>query len=241
MRLISCLTAFAVTVAALLATACGGQPPQAPIPMDVIVVDHSPSVRTRTSYFLNEARDILGDAARRHSHVLIGEIGALNTATWPIDRKFNATGNAFARTRKNHRTGAQAVAALHQLLAGPSPAASSDLLASTLAAARVLRDQRGARKLWIISDAHQVGDGVNLYTADLSTAGIRRTLARLRVNGMLADLRGVEIHFDGVGLDAARQGTSREVDIERFWKAWTHAAGATLASFDSHSRLPAGR
>jgi hypothetical protein len=222
----------------LLAAGCGAG--SAPVPsVDVVVVGHSPSDASQARLFGGELHGILGRARARHGRVLAGVIAAENSTTWPVDVTFDAGGgNAFGRQRRDRAAQAQAERRAQQLLAEPAPPGSSDIVASQVAAAQLFAQLRGdggsTLTLWVLSDGHQVGDGLNLYTADLSALGIERQIAASTEAGTIPNLRGVEVRFAGAGLDRRRIDLAREAGIKRFWAAWVRATGGRLAAYAGH-------
>lgn len=70
----------------------------------------------------------------------------------------------------------------------------------------------------------------HLMQMDLSAAGIETLIQHLRAEGLIPDLRGVEIDFpamlyhpEGLKVDAAQENR-----VPDFWQAWADAAHATL-------------
>lgn len=224
--------------ASVTASGCGdSSEPPAQRPTRVIMIGHSGSDRAQAGYFRAETARILTAARLHHDRVLVSIIGAPNTSHWPVDVTFNSTGgNSFGRDRKDRALQDGAERTIAEMLAAPSPPGSSDLVAASLSAADVMRQLPSSvpKEVWFLSDAHAVGEGLNLYTADLSAEGIAKELGLLRKQTTLASLKDVSIHFNGVSLDRSRLKAEREQAIGRFWAAWSQATGGRLVSYTSH-------
>lgn len=106
----------------------------------------------------------------------------------------------------------------------------TDIVGALDAAARVLATapDAGEKRLVLVTDAVNTCAPLNLLDADLSEDAVRAFVDGERDGGRLPDLAGVRVWVAGAGTDP-RVSRERGFEIERFWRAYFEAAGATLA------------
>ena len=87
-------------------------------------------------------------------------------------------------------------------------------------------------RLFILSDGIEEGPVVNLARLPGGPEAIANALERARAEGLLPDLRGVDIYIIGAGGDGTPMGVE---GIRTFWQAYAAATGAKLVQI---GRLP---
>lgn len=176
--------------------------------------------------------------------VYIAPVGRSSTAFWrrvPTALRGAATTNPF-EARKQRRAAHAAIARqLARLKREARPPGSSDSLAATASAGRLLALEPRPKRLVVCADAHQVGSGVNVYSDRLDAEEARDSIRRIRP--LLPDLRDVDVVIGAAGLDdEAELSPERAKSIERFWtKHWARAVRARSMQYDSMPHLKKAR
>lgn len=215
-------------------TGCGSACTSSAAHVQALLLDRSPSDAANMPTYQTLAHTVIRHAVVRHAHVLVGTVGTLGDARWEIDRRLEVTArNAFGCQRKRRQAASQVNRRIDALFAAPTPEGSSDLIATLIATGRTLANEPQPADVWVDSDTHQVGSGVDLYHDDLDPTSVGETLERLRAEGLLADLHGARVHFVGVGLAKHPLPNARERLIEAFWRRWVSASRGTVVSYDT--------
>jgi hypothetical protein len=205
----------------------------------VLLLDHSASAQTPA--VRDCARIVINRAVEDGATLYIAPVGRLATANWKaIDTGLAGAGKSNKKTAREQqdRSRAAAETRVQQVLAGPTPPGASDYIAATTAAARLLANEPGPRRLLAAcGDMHQVGSGLNVYREPLDGDHPRAVIARLRL--LLPDFgKKVEVVIGAGGLDHAPLSTAREEAIQRFWTDdWAPAVHVRSMTYDSTPHL----
>jgi len=219
---------------AVRAATGGGQPG----PLVVVLFDVSRStadadVRAR---YLSTFETVLDHVAATHGTV-VGDViddDPLAHSSFPISATFDAcdplTDNRLACDAADARTRAEAVAAARGILARDLGAAGTDIHDGLLLAQRVFDayPEAGSRSLVLLSD--MVERSARLNVARVDDATIAPTIDGFAADGLIPDLRGVEVYVVGAGVSQGGAGmpADRFLTIERFWQAYLSRSGADL-------------
>jgi len=244
--------AFLLAAAVALTMSCAKQtvthPPVAVALIDGSTSDASPAIAAR---YLADLRLLVTWVAQR-SGLLYADVAgpdALATATVPVAVDFTPGTsipnnplyeqiNTTQKTKQAEQQSEAMFAAVRE-----HPANQSDIVSAVVAAARLFAVRDGVRQRFLVveSDMTQYG-GVagNFYTDDLSNDAIQRKIVNLRDAGLVPDLKSVTVLVDGAGVASdGRVEQTRILAIERFWRAYFAAAGATLPPGGYGARLVA--
>ena len=233
MRRAAALTLLLLAVAAAT-TGCGSACTSSASDVQVLLLDRSPSDAANMPTYRALAHQVIARAAASEAHVLVGTVGTLGDADWEIDQGLSVTArNSFGCERKRRQAARRVNARIDELFESPAPDGSSDVIATLIATGRTLANEPRPADVWVDSDTHQVGSGVDLYHDDLDPASVDATFERLRREGLLADLHGARVHFIGAGLAKWPLPSARERLIEAFWRRWVTASHGTVVAYDT--------
>jgi hypothetical protein len=114
--------------------------------------------------------------------------------------------------------------------------ASTDIMGALLVASEVFQGvPKGHRKMMIIlSDMRQATHTVNLE--HVSVVETSATMERVVDNGLLADLRDVDVYAEGV--DGAGESVAYWQSLHDFWKTYFASARATLVRYSPLRDVP---
>jgi len=242
MRRSSLLLAISLVLAAGLSCQKGPEEPQPSRAIfclfDISGSTSSPEVRQR---YMEEFRGLLD--AVRDGDLLMGDVitaNTLATASYPIRQQFPTLerfGNPADHQVRLKRQKREALAKARQLILESEPAESTDLLNAFYLPARVLNGELGAGRdakgLVVFSDMIVQNESHDFTGIDLTEARIQEIIdAQREAQGRLPDLTGVRVWVVGAG--AAPEGGGLEPkklkQIEKFWRMYFEACGATLPS-----------
>lgn len=226
--------ALLLLAVATATTGCGSACTSSASHVQVLLLDRSPSDAANMPTYQALAHQVIRRVAARQPHVLVGTVGTLGDARWEIDRRLSVTSRTrFGCKRKRRQAASRVNDRIDELFASPAPEGSSDLIATFIATGRTLANEPRPADVWVDSDTHQVGSGVDLYHDDLDPASVDAMLERLRTEDLLADLRGARVHFVGVGLAKSPLTSVRGRQIEAFWRRWVAASNGTVVAYDT--------
>lgn len=119
------------------------------------------------------------------------------------------------------------------------PEGGTDIFSTLELAARIFeRSPRPSQQYLVMFSDMLQSVGTDFYTADLSDQHAQRILSTLKSSKRLPDLSGVRVHVTGAGMDSQNQvSADRNFAVERFWRTFFQATGATLAPGAYGSRL----
>jgi hypothetical protein len=114
-------------------------------------------------------------------------------------------------------------------------AKNTDIIGAALLASELFRNNQGTKQLLILySDMRNTTDGVNFEKTQSFNS--QMTLAALRQQGLLPELRGVTVKV--FGADASTLGITRWNRTKQFWEAYFTAAGANIAEYSPLDERP---
>ncbi len=108
----------------------------------------------------------------------------------------------------------------------------TDILGGLRYAGEVLaRSGAGRKVLAVFSDGRNYSAELDLETPRLMSVG--PALARLRKQGLLNSLTGVEVFLFGAGDHSGKRSTGYTLGLKDFWAAYIHEAGGRLVVFST--------
>lgn len=125
----------------------------------------------------------------------------------------------------------------------PRAVPGTDLLGILLAAVEELgtRSDATSRTIILASNMVNVGPDLGLKAHVLSPIEVKRTVARLQEQGLVARLEGVCVYVVGAGqIPNESIPNSIQLSIRRFWRAYFTAAGARFMGWSSSLSSPIG-
>ena len=232
--LAACL-ALAGCSAVRAVTGGGGPGPLVVVLFDVSRSTDDADVRAR---YLTTFETVLDHVAATHGTV-VGDVvddDPLAHSSFPISATFDAcdplTDNRLACDAETGRTRTDAVTSARAILARDTGAAGTDIHDGLLLAQRVFDayPEAGSRSLVLLSDMVERSARLNLGRARFDEASIAPTIDAFAADGLIPDLRGVEVYVVGAGVSQSGAGmpADRFLTIERFWQAYLSRAGADL-------------
>ena len=231
---------MALTVSVVMGlVACGSaqKDPRAPRPRgfsSCAIADVSGSTLKARPLYLDAFRRFATTAAKQGSGVLCVVLAAGDPQAEGAPRTTSVAPehphNAAYGPGEVVRAVAMASAQFSQMLLHPPVHRSGSAILEAVAS--LAPELRRRDHLLIASDGIQASDLVDFHTADLSPAGTKALLGRLREAQLLPDLKGVRVEMP---LLLAHPGGThltqrQEAQIRTFWKAWARAAGTQLAT-----------
>ena len=231
------LALCALTGCSAVRAATGGDVPG---PLVVVLFDVSrstddPDVRAR---YMTTFETVLDHVASMHGTV-VGDViddDPLAHSTFPISATFEAcdplTENRLVCDAGTAQERTEAVASARDILARITGAAGTDIHDGLLLAQRVFDayPEAGSRSLVLLSD--MVERSPRLNVGRVTDASIADTIEGLASDGLIPDLRDVQVYVVGAGVSQGGSGMPAErfLAIQHFWQAYLSRAGSDLPS-----------
>lgn len=216
-------------------TACVGS--NAGAGVNVVLIDRSGSIDPADREIYARSIGNVGTGIDAGGRVLVAEIGDANRSRFHtlLDIRAEDSDVRLKREANLRKAREEIGAAMPTLLPEDHRAGARNtrILDAIAAVSEVFRPGSGkGGRLFILSDGVEEGPVVNLARLPGGDAAIAQALERARAQGLLPDLRGVEIHIIGAGGDGTPMGVE---GIRAFWQAYAAATGAKLGRI---GRLP---
>jgi hypothetical protein len=181
--------------------------------------------------------------ADQRGTLLVDRVGrnALDSMTFPVRETFTVSSDVPAgnHTLQNEYLAGLAtkvVAQAGRLLRSPTQRCGTDLAGSFFAIARTLQSYPAEpRTVIVVSNMLLVDkeEHLDFIHDKLSDAYVDHALKQLEADHLVPDLSGVSVALVGGGVDATEYlSQQREIELERFWRAYVEASHATLAVWE---------
>lgn len=148
----------------------------------------------------------------------------------PDEKVGNSLYDEAARKQKRE----EALELILKMLASDLPdGGGTDLLGGIVSIADVFEGQAKSEKnLLVLSDGFQSAAPFNLSASALTEHGIEDLIALARDRGMLPRMKGVKVHWVGLGagVKASALEPERLLAMKKFWRVYFVATGAEVRS-----------
>lgn len=206
--------------------------------VNVVLIDRSGSIPAADRELYARSIDGIGAGIEAGGRVLVAEIGDTDRSHFRalLDVRAEDSDVRLKREASLRKARAELATALPTLLpeAPGAGAGSTRILETIVAASEAFRTGGSAKggRLFILSDGIEESQAVNLARLPGDDEAINAALAQARAEGLLPDLKGIELHIIGAGGDDTTMGVE---GVRAFWQAYAKATGASLANI---GRLP---
>lgn len=193
----------------------------------VLLVDSSGSVSPEDHKLYRQSASALASSLAPGDRVLVATVGDANRSTFrasldlvvPRHRARLDQEEALAHASERVRRTA------YELIAMDRRPQHTRLLETIAAAAQAFGGQRApGDRLWILTDAVEEGNHVNLARRPMDLRQIDASLASARAEGLLPNLAGVSLSIVGAG-------GKHYASVAQFWRRYAAATGARLETY----------